>query len=261
MPDLNGPIDPSFDHPFVHNEHNAIMRKKVDLTHLTADQQNKVYNLIREFWPVFDDRGIFVMVKNYECVIDTGTARPITVKKILYGERETIIMRCCISALAKVGLIRQITDGRWLFKALLAAKPHQEHVRNIDDFIWHFCSMVSLALLHTRSLVTIQWCSKNSAAPFGGGCLTCRWATISLQSRPKVRKNWRSKGLTPSNGHTTSCPLGPPTDLPHSLISSTIPTVFGRSSVNSMASPSTTILTHGSSLTTLSAGPLRSTDL
>jgi hypothetical protein len=63
MPDLDGPIDPSFDHPFIHNEHDAIMRTKVDLTHLTADQQHKVYNLIREFWPVFDDRGVFVTVK------------------------------------------------------------------------------------------------------------------------------------------------------------------------------------------------------
>ena len=139
MPDLNGPIDPSFDHPFVPEEHEAILRKKVDLSHLTADQQNQVYDLIREFWPVFDERGVFVAVKNYECVIDTGTARPIAVKKIFYGERETVIMRRCISALAKVGHIRQITDGRWLFKALLAAKPHQEHVRNIEDFVWRFC--------------------------------------------------------------------------------------------------------------------------
>ena len=64
----------------------------MDLSHLTTDQQNQVYDLIREFWPVFDARGVFVTVKNYECVIDTGTARPIAVKKILYGERETVIM-------------------------------------------------------------------------------------------------------------------------------------------------------------------------
>jgi hypothetical protein len=57
----------------------------------------------------------------------------------LYDERETVIMRRCISALAKVGHIRQITDGRWLFKALLAAKPHQDHVRHIKDFVWRFC--------------------------------------------------------------------------------------------------------------------------
>ncbi len=81
---------------------------------------------------------MFVPVRNYECVIDTGSARPIAVKKILYGERETVIVQKCIAALAKVGHIQQITDGSWLFKALLAPKPHQEHVKNIDDFVWRF---------------------------------------------------------------------------------------------------------------------------
>ena len=44
-----------------------------------------------------------------------------------------------ITALEKVGHIRQIPDGHWLFKAILAAKPHQEHVINISDFVWRFC--------------------------------------------------------------------------------------------------------------------------
>jgi hypothetical protein len=48
-------------------------------------------------------------------------------------------MRKCIAALEKVGHIRQIHDGQWLFKRLLAPKPHQEHVYNIDDFVWRFC--------------------------------------------------------------------------------------------------------------------------
>jgi hypothetical protein len=54
-----------------------------------------------------------------------------------------IILLCtsdgCILALAKVSHIHQIRDGSWLFKALLALKPHQEHVQNIDGFVWHFC--------------------------------------------------------------------------------------------------------------------------
>jgi hypothetical protein len=41
--------------------------------------------------------------------------------------------------LEKVGQIRQIHDGQWLFKALLALKPHQEHVCNIKDLGWRFC--------------------------------------------------------------------------------------------------------------------------
>jgi hypothetical protein len=72
-------------------------------------------------------------------MIDTGNAQPIAVKKILYGERVTVIMQKCISALTKVGHIHQITDGSWLFKALLAAKPHKEHVIKIADFVWCFC--------------------------------------------------------------------------------------------------------------------------
>jgi hypothetical protein len=48
-------------------------------------------------------------------------------------------MRKAISALEKVGHICQIHDGHWLFKAVLAAKPHQEHVLKINDFVWRFC--------------------------------------------------------------------------------------------------------------------------
>ena len=74
---------------------------------------------------MFDSKGIFVPVKSYECIIDTGNARPIAVKKILYDKHKTVIMRRCIAALAKVGHIEQIIDGQRLFKALLAPKPHQ----------------------------------------------------------------------------------------------------------------------------------------
>ena len=123
-PDLDAPPDPAYQSTFIPEKHEAQLRKNVDLSHLEPDIQEEVYNLIREFWSVFDEKGVFVPVKHYECVIDTGTARPIAVKKILYGKRESVIMRRCIAALAEVGHIRQITDGQWLFKALLAPKPH-----------------------------------------------------------------------------------------------------------------------------------------
>ncbi len=138
-PDFDAPPDPAYYSEFIPKKHEAQMHKEMDLSHLDPDLQEQVYSMIREFWSVFNSKGIFLPVKNYECVIDTGTASPIAVKKILYGERETVIMRCCIAALAKVGHIVQITDGQWLFKALLSAKPHQESVYNIDDFVWRFC--------------------------------------------------------------------------------------------------------------------------
>ncbi len=82
---------------------------------------------------------MFIPVRNYECVIDTRSSQTIAVKKILYGKQETVIMGKCIAALTKVGHIQQITNGSWLFKALFAPKPHQEHIQNINDFVWHFC--------------------------------------------------------------------------------------------------------------------------
>jgi hypothetical protein len=138
-PDLNGPVDPRFHSVFVPEQHESVMRKALDLSHLTLDVQNQVYSIIREFWSVFDEKGFFVPVKNYECVIDTGDAHPIAVRKILYSEKETVIMRKHIAALAKVGRIRQIHDGGWLFKAVLAPNPHQEHVTDIAKFDWRYC--------------------------------------------------------------------------------------------------------------------------
>jgi hypothetical protein len=60
-------------------------------------------------------------------------------KKINYGQREKPFMRKCIASLEKLGHIRQIHGSKWTFKALLAPKPHQDHVRNIEDFVWQFC--------------------------------------------------------------------------------------------------------------------------
>jgi hypothetical protein len=139
QPDLNAPVDPLYYSPFISAKNEAIMRKDMDLSHLDPSLQERIYDIICRHWSVFDKKGVFIPVKHYECAIDTGNARPISVKKILYGERKTVIMRQAIAPLYKVGHIRQITKGGWLFKALLVAKPHQEHARCIDDFVWRFC--------------------------------------------------------------------------------------------------------------------------
>lgn len=132
-------IDPAFASQYVEAQHGAKLRKELDLSHLDPTIREQVYALVQKYWSVFDDKGQHVPVKDYECVIDTGNAKPIAMKKIHYGPRETPIMRKCISALLELGHIRQIHDGQWLFKALLAPKPHQESITNIDDFVWRFC--------------------------------------------------------------------------------------------------------------------------
>ncbi len=107
QPNLNAPVDPLYSSPFISAKHEAIMRKDMDLSHLDPALQERIYNIICCYWSVFNKKGVFLPVKHYECVINTGNTWPISVKKILYGECETVIMCCAIVALYKVGHIRQ----------------------------------------------------------------------------------------------------------------------------------------------------------
>ncbi len=132
-------VDPLFFCTYDEAKHGKQMQRDLNLSHLEPHVRDCVYDLVKKYWPVFDTNGVFVPVKNYKCIIDTGDSSPIAIKKILYGPKETLIMRKAIAALEKVGQIHQITDGCWLFKALLAPKPHQKHVCNINNFVWRFC--------------------------------------------------------------------------------------------------------------------------
>ena len=104
--------DPSFHFPFDEALHGERLQEQLDLSHLDPSIRLKVTDLIKEFWSVFDERGVWVPVKNYECVIDTGNTPPIAIKNIRYGPKELPIMRKAIAGLEQVGHIRQIHNGR-----------------------------------------------------------------------------------------------------------------------------------------------------
>ena len=52
---------------------------------------------------------------------------------------ESVIMQKACNVLLFNNQIGITTKGRWLSRDTLAAKPHQEHIISIDDFIWRFC--------------------------------------------------------------------------------------------------------------------------
>jgi hypothetical protein len=93
--------------------------------------------LIEKYWSVFDNKGVFDTVKNCKCAIDTGDAKPIAIKKILYGPKEIPIIWNSIAAREKVGHLQQIHDRHWLFKVLLAPKPHQKHMQHQQVCVEH----------------------------------------------------------------------------------------------------------------------------
>ena len=214
VPALDEDTDPAFHAPFVPAKHEDQMRKDLDLSHLDPNLQERIYAIIIKYWSVFDEKGVFVPVKNYECVIDTGTARPISVKKILYGKRETIIMRKCIAALAKVGHIVQTTEGEWMFKALLAAKPHQEHIRCIDEFVWRFCvNFIPLNSVTKLIAYPIPRCDSAVFNEFGQG--QWRWMFDApmgyhqLAVAPESQDKLAFQGVDAIKWKYTVMPFGP----------------------------------------------------
>ena len=181
-------VDPAFLSIYDEAKHGSKLRSELDLSHLDKPTQVIVYRLIQKYWSVFDDKGQFLPVRDYTCSIDTGSARPIAVKKIHHGPREIPIMRRCIASLEKMGHIRQIHDGEWLFKALLAPKPHQEHIHNIDDFVWRTSrSTPSRNRSHTQFLAATPPSTSRSEADYGCGCLTPPWDIIKSASQPILK--------------------------------------------------------------------------
>jgi hypothetical protein len=130
--------NPVFNYVYSEAKHGKHL-KELNLSHLQPEEREHLTALIKKYWCMLDERDTFVPIRHYQCIIDTGSTTPIAIKKIHYGPGEIQIMKKSIATLAKMGLIRQICDGQWLFKTLLAPKPCQERVHNTKDFVWHFC--------------------------------------------------------------------------------------------------------------------------
>eukprot|EP00984_Skeletonema_dohrnii_P006306 scaffold2258_cov84-Skeletonema_dohrnii-CCMP3373.AAC.7 len=116
-----------------------MIRSDLDLSHLPTNEKDALIALIKEFWCVFNPRGRMVPVKDYTCSIDTGDHPGICAKNPTYGPLEKPLIDKAIAGLLELDQIIPTHDGPWLSKGLLAPKPHQEAVTDIDSFVWRFC--------------------------------------------------------------------------------------------------------------------------
>ena len=131
-------MDPNFGEEFNLATHGPEL-DQISLSHLTISQQSTLKSLLQKDWRIFSKKGVTVPVKDYQCEIDTGNARPVACKNPTFGPLELPIIKKAIEKLLELGHIRQIFDGAWLSKPLLAPKPHQENVTDISNFVWRFC--------------------------------------------------------------------------------------------------------------------------
>lgn len=163
-------IDPSFDVKFDPKIHSERIQNELKLDHIENPEHKVIIrDLVEEFWCLFDHTGLLKPVKDYVCHIDTGRHPPVAAKNPTYGPLETPKIEAAIASLVELGMVTQIFDGAWLSKALLAPKPHQEHVTDIADFIWRFCvNYIALNAITKTVAYPIPRCDDAVEISFGG---------------------------------------------------------------------------------------------
>jgi hypothetical protein len=123
-------------------------------------------------------------------------------------------MHKSIAALAKVGHIHQIHDGQWLFKALPAAKPHQEHILIIKDFVSRFCvNYIPLNQVTPQTSYPVPCC--DCAVNLAFGITLFFWLFDAptgyhqLAISPELQENLAFQGTDTIKWTYTVMPLGP----------------------------------------------------
>ena len=138
-------VDPDFGEEYDEAKHGDTLRAELKIAHLTEFQQSVLTAVIKKYWRVFSKKGVTKPVKDYECEIDTGDAKPIRCRNPRFGPHETPIIEKAIAKLIELGHVEQIHEEEWPSKPVLAPKPHQENVTEIEDFVWRFVSATCLS--------------------------------------------------------------------------------------------------------------------
>jgi hypothetical protein len=100
--------------------------------------RQSIIAIIQSYWDCFYLEGVRFPILGFEFCIDTGGSPPICCCKPHYSPHEGKNIMAHIAVLLHNGWIR-LCSGAWGSTIVLAAKPHQEDVLDILDFIWRMC--------------------------------------------------------------------------------------------------------------------------
>ena len=98
----------------------------------------RIISIIESYWDCFYSAGVMKPILHFEFAIDTGGSAPVCCRKPRYGPHESKIIMTQIQVLLDNGWIRPCF-GPWGSSIVLAAKPHQEQVTDINEFVWRMC--------------------------------------------------------------------------------------------------------------------------
>ena len=97
-----------------------------------------IHGIVKKYWDCFCKRGARRPILVYDFLIDTGSAKLVCCRKPRYGPYESKTILQQIKALFENDWIERC-EGPWESSIVLAAKPHQEHIEDTDEFLWRMC--------------------------------------------------------------------------------------------------------------------------
>ena len=100
--------------------------------------RNDIIQFFQKYWDCFCKKGARQTILGHEFGIDTGDSKPLCCKKPAYNAYESKIIMDTIQQLLANGWAK-LCKGPWGSLIVIAPKPQQELVSNIDDFIWKMC--------------------------------------------------------------------------------------------------------------------------
>jgi hypothetical protein len=59
-------VDPKFFSAYDESKHGAQLKQDLNLSHLEPTVGNRICALVKKYWSVFDNKGVFTPVKNYQ---------------------------------------------------------------------------------------------------------------------------------------------------------------------------------------------------
>jgi hypothetical protein len=117
--------------------------------HVDFATRGRIEMMVQNYWDVFYEAGVSHTVLGFEFAIDTGGSQPVCCRKPSHGPHESKIILEQQQVLLANGWIRKCY-GPWGSLVVLAPKPHQEDIINVEDFIW--CMCVSCRKLNSVAL-------------------------------------------------------------------------------------------------------------
>ena len=122
---------------FVPTQHNAELKRNLQLHITPAKLQPIIEDLIKEYWDVFAEEGVRRNIRGALFHVDTGEIKPVCCKPPRYGPHESRVIDELVAKLEKNGLVED-DDGPWGALIVLAAKPNQAHV-HWSQYVWRLC--------------------------------------------------------------------------------------------------------------------------